>query len=166
MSLLLLNLELHFFMIWFCLICWVSSQCWQSFQKGLKPFNCEVFYLAWIRQPFPVTAASCGRLIVVNSTSGTLKKHNNYYNKFILNCINTFGQPKICLTCSSLWFRQTRTYIWDLLSPAVVTVGELGRKGHVELIIRDVAEATARGRWLLKPGEQHTPSGTSLHSSI
>lgn len=36
--------------------------------------NCEVFHLAWMRQPFPVTAASGGRLIVVNSTSGTFKK--------------------------------------------------------------------------------------------
>lgn len=29
-------------------------------------------YLAWIKHPFPVTAASDGRSIVVNSTSGTL----------------------------------------------------------------------------------------------
>lgn len=28
-------------------------------------------YLAWIKHPFPVTAASDGRSIVVNSTSGT-----------------------------------------------------------------------------------------------
>lgn len=52
----------------------------------LKPFNsfsanikkglwvCEVLYLAWIRQPFPATAASDGRSIVVKSTSGTLQK--------------------------------------------------------------------------------------------
>lgn len=31
-----------------------------------------VFYLAWMKHPFPVTAASDGRSIVVNSTSGTL----------------------------------------------------------------------------------------------
>lgn len=47
----------------------------------------------------------------------------------------------------------------------MVTVGELGGKGHVELIVRDVTEATARGRRVLKPGEQHTPSGISLHNS-
>lgn len=41
------------------------------FFKALNPVKS---YLAWIRQPFPVTAASGGRSIVVNRTSGTLKK--------------------------------------------------------------------------------------------
>lgn len=46
--------------------------------------------------------------------------------------------------------------MWDLLSPAVITVGELGGKGHVELIVWDVTETTARGRRLLESDEQHT----------
>lgn len=75
------------------------------------------------------------------------------------------GQPNISLKCKNLWFRQTGKYIRDLLPSAVVTVGELGGEGHVELIVRDVTEAAARGRRLLKPGEQHTPSGLSLHNS-
>lgn len=33
-------------------------------------------YLAWIKHPFPVTAASDGRSIVVNSTSGTFGWQN------------------------------------------------------------------------------------------
>lgn len=48
----------------------------------------------------------------------------------------------------------------------MVTVRELGRKRHVELIIRDVAETTAWRRWLLKPGEQHTPPGISFQNLI
>ena len=40
----------------------------------------------------------------------------------------------------------------DLLSSALVAVGQLGWEGHVELVVGDVAEATARGRRLVKPG--------------
>lgn len=47
----------------------------------------------------------------------------------------------------------------------MVTVGKLGGKGHVELIIWDVTEATARGGRLLKPGEQHAPFCISLDNT-
>lgn len=41
-----------------------------------------------------------------------------------------------------------------LLTSAVVTIGELGRKWHVELIIWDMTEATAWRRWLFKSGKE------------
>lgn len=56
--------------------------------------------------------------------------------------------------------------MWDLLSSAVVTVGELGWKGHVEFIIRDVTEATTRGWRVLKPAKQYTSSAMTLYSLI
>lgn len=47
-----------------------------------KALNRVESYLAWIRQPFPVTAASGGRSIVVNRTSGTLKKQQQFIRFF------------------------------------------------------------------------------------
>lgn len=56
------------------------------FFKALNPVES---YLAWIRQPFPVTAASGGRSIVVNRTSGTLKKQQfiRFFNQTAYNTI-------------------------------------------------------------------------------
>lgn len=45
---------------------------------------CEEFYLAWIRQPFPVTAASGGKSIVVNSTSGTFGEKKQLIHIFFI----------------------------------------------------------------------------------
>lgn len=66
----------------------------------------------------------------------------------------------------SLGFGHKAVSLQHLLSSAVVTVGELGGKGHVELIVGDVTEAAARGRRLLKPGAQHTQRGFSLRDTI
>lgn len=90
-----------------------------------------------MRQPFPVTAASGGRSIVVNRTSGTFKNMKRHLGKGIERVTHT----------------HTHAPTHNLLSSAVVAVGKLSGKRHVELIIWDVTEATA-GWWrLLKPGK-------------
>lgn len=63
-------------------------------------------YLAWIKHPFPVTAASVGRSIVVNSTSGTLngKKYMTLLPLWIkVPLKNKTGQRTVITFCRLQW---------------------------------------------------------------
>lgn len=46
-------------------------------------------------------------------------------------------------------------HVWDLVSAAAVTVRELSRKRHVQLVIRDVTKPTGRRDHFIKP-DTHT----------
>ena len=51
-------------------------------------------------------------------------------------------------------------HVWDLGSAAAAAVGQLRRKRHVELIVGDMTESTARGRQILTPATHRQTSQT------
>jgi hypothetical protein len=68
-------------------------------------------------------------------------------------CLNETTLPNNC--CISWEIYSCEEHVRDLLLSAVVAVGEMGWKRHVQLIIRNMAKATAHRHVFIKPIQTH-----------